>query len=68
MPGRVRCALALLWAAWVISVCAWIVHLYEMSGSHADAYSIVGFPAALIQALMFYLIGKGNNYARIWSW
>lgn len=65
MPGGVRCALVLLWVAWAISVCAWIVHLYETGGSRADAYAIAGFPAALLQAFLFYLLGRGNNVARI---
>ena len=65
MPRRVRIALVLLWAAWLVSLCAWIAHLYEARDAGADLYSVVGFPAALVQAFLVYLIGRGNNVARI---
>ena len=65
MPSGVRLAVILLWAAWSISACAWLVHLYEVRGLGADRYAVLGFPAALLQALLIYLIGKGNNVARL---
>jgi hypothetical protein len=65
MPGHVRFALTLLWAAWVISVCAWIVHFYEVRGSGADLYSVAGLPAVVAQGVVIYFIGKGSSLARL---
>lgn len=64
-PGHVRVALVLLWAAWLASVGAWIVHCFEAGGLDADLYSGAGLPAAAIQAVLIHLIGRGNNIARI---
>ena len=65
MPGHVRSALVLLWGAWLVSVCAWIVHLYEARGARADLYSAAGLPAAVAQAVLIYFIGRGSNLARL---
>ena len=65
MPGHVRFALVLLWAAWLISVCAWIVHLYKVRGTGADLYSAAGLPAVLTQGVLIYFIGRGSNLARL---
>jgi hypothetical protein len=65
MPGHVRFALALLLVAWLISVCAWIVHLYEVRGAGADLYSAAGLPAVAIQGVLIYFIGRGSNLARL---
>ena len=65
MPSRVRFSLAMLWIAWSISVCVFVAHLYSTRSSGADLYSIIGTPAAVIQALLVYLIGRRNNIARI---
>ena len=65
MPRQVYLALVLLWLAWLISVSAWLVHSYAAVDRGADLYAMVGFPAALIQAVLVYLIGKRNNIARL---
>lgn len=65
MPSHVRFALVLLWAAWLISVCSWIVHLYEVRGWGADLYSAAGLPAVAIQGALIYFIGRGSNLARL---
>ena len=65
MPARVRLALVMLWTAWVISLYALIAHLYPTGRFSADLYSIIGPPAALIQALLIYFVGKRSNIARI---
>ena len=65
MPGRVRFALVLLWVAWLVSVCAWIIHLFQLGGLLTDLYAVVGLPAALVQAFLIYLIGSGSNIARL---
>ncbi len=64
-PGHTRFALVLLWVAWLISACAWIVHLYEARGTAADLYSVAGLPAALTQGVLIYFIGRGSNLARL---
>ena len=65
MPGHVRIALVLLWGAWLISVGAWAVHLYEARDSGADLYSVAGLPAMVIQAVLIHFIGRGSNLARL---
>jgi hypothetical protein len=65
MPSHTRFALVLLWVAWLISVCAWIVHLYEVRGPTADLYSVAGLPAVITQGVLIYFIGRGSNLARL---
>jgi hypothetical protein len=65
MPGHVRFALVLLWVAWLISVCAWIVHLYEVRGPGADLYSVAGLPAVVAQGVLIYFLSRGSNVARL---
>ena len=65
LPGGVRLALAMLWIAWSMSVCAFVAHLYRTRGSGADLYAVIGAPAALIQALLIYLLSRRNNLVRV---
>ena len=65
MPGYVRFALVLFWSAWLVSACAWIVHLYEMRGRGPDLYSAAGLPAMAAQGVLIYFIGRGSNLARL---
>ena len=64
-PGRVRLALALLWAAWLASACALALHLYQSRAAQLDLYSGLGVLAVLFQALLIVLIGRRNNLARM---
>jgi hypothetical protein len=65
MPRRVRFALAMLWIAWSVSAGALLAHLYSTHGLGADLYSIIATPAALLQSLLIYLVGRRSNAARI---
>jgi hypothetical protein len=65
MPGHVRSALLLLWGAWLISACAWLVHLHELRGHRADLYSSLGLAAVAMQGALIYLVGRGSNLARL---
>jgi hypothetical protein len=65
MPRRVRVALVLLWTLWLLSLAALVMHFSAYRGPGTDLRSIIGFPAAVVQAVLLYLIGKRNNIARI---
>jgi hypothetical protein len=65
MPRRVRVALFLLWAVWLLSLGTLVMQLLAYRGSATDLRSIIGFPAAVVQAVLIYLIGKRRNIARI---
>jgi len=65
MPNRVRTALALLWAAWAISLCVIIIHSVQFPGPILQDPGILGWPAALLQALLIYFAGRASNIARI---
>jgi len=64
-PGRVRLALALLWAAWLASACALALHLYQSRAAPLDLYSGLGVLAVIVQALLIVLIGRRHNLARM---
>ena len=65
MPSHVRFAMVLLWGAWLISVSAWMLHLYEVRGERGDLYSAAGLPAVVAQGVLIHFIGRGNNLARL---
>jgi hypothetical protein len=55
----------LLWVAWLASACALALHLYQSRAVQLDLYSALGAPAVLDQALLFVLIGRRHNLARM---
>lgn len=63
MPRSVRAAITLLWIAWGISVGMILLRGLRLGG--ADVATFVGIAAALVQGLIIYFIGMGNNVARI---
>jgi len=66
MPNRVRLALVLLWTSWTISICLMVAHSLRLGGHFwTDPSTIIGLPAALLQAALIYLVARGSNAARI---
>jgi hypothetical protein len=65
MPSQVRTAIVLLWTAWVVSLCVMIVHSVQFPGPLLHDPGLIGWPAALLQALVIYFVGRRSNVARI---
>src|ERR1700683_38367 len=63
MPRTARIALVLLWVAWTISACMILVRFFRLDG--LDAATLLGLAGLLVQALIFYFVGRGSNAARI---
>jgi hypothetical protein len=63
MPRIARIALVLLWVAWIISACMVLVRSVQLGG--ADTATLVSLSGLLVQALIFYFVGRGRNAARV---
>lgn len=55
--------MVLLWIGWGISVGMILLRVAQLG--RADAATIVGVAAALVQGLVIYFIGTGKNVARV---
>jgi hypothetical protein len=57
----------MLWVAWCIGVSAFALHASKAGISGSDLYSIIGMPAAVVQGLLIYLMGRRSDRARVIS-
>jgi hypothetical protein len=63
MARSARIALVLLWVAWAISASMVVVRVFRLTG--LDIATLLGVAGLLVQALIFYFVGRGSNAARI---
>lgn len=63
MPRIARIALILLWVAWTMSAYMILVRAFRLGG--LDVAALLGLAVLLVQAFIFYFVGRGSNAARI---
>jgi hypothetical protein len=63
MPRIARIAVILLWVAWTISAYMVLARAVRLGG--LDMAALFGVAGLLVQALIFFFVGRGSNSARI---